>query len=52
MNKPRITQLRVRRSAKAIEMAKLRTQRNLARKTGNVQEANRLEAALGKLAGM
>jgi hypothetical protein len=52
MNKSRIAEPRIRRSAKATEMAKLRTQRRKALKAGNAQESDRLEGILGRMAGM
>lgn len=52
MNKRRNAEPRIRKSAKATEMAKLRTQRRAALRSGNQAEVDRLESILGRMAGM
>ena len=52
MRTSRVTEPRIRKSAKSRELATLRRARNAAEKAGNWPEAERLERILGRLVGM
>jgi hypothetical protein len=52
MNKSRITEPRVRKSAKSRELTRLRAARKAAERVGNQAEVDRIESILGSRVGM